>query len=64
MTYTLKEHGIGNGLLNVMLEIRNDLIQDEQASSRVADAIAQLLRTTLGAGGLQPSSVHYHTGSE
>ncbi len=64
VTYTLKEHGIGNGLLNVMLEIRNDLIQDEPASSRMADVLAQLLRTTLEAGGLQPSSGHHRTGSE
>jgi predicted N-formylglutamate amidohydrolase len=29
VTHTLKEHAIKNGLLNVMIEVRNDLVTDE-----------------------------------
>src|SRR5690606_28326073 len=29
VTHTLKEHGLANGLANVMIEVRNDLIKDE-----------------------------------
>ena len=50
VTHTLKEHAIKDGHLNVMLEIRNDLIetaqqQDEMAvllAGWIADAFAQL----------------------
>lgn len=64
VTHTLQEHGIRNGLLNLMLEIRNDLIADDAASRRMADVLAQLLRTTLEAGGLEPSSRDHGTASE
>ncbi len=50
VTHTLKEHAVGAGLLNVMLEIRNDLIAtpEQQAamaamlSGWLADALAQV----------------------
>lgn len=49
VTHTLKQHAQSKGLLNVMLEIRNDLIADEQGQAKaakylsgiVADAIAK-----------------------
>ncbi|SMX43757.1 N-formylglutamate amidohydrolase [Actibacterium lipolyticum] len=40
VTHTLKEHALGAGHLNVMLEIRNDLIQTETEQSAMAGLIA------------------------
>lgn len=40
VTHTLKEHAIANGYLNVMLEIRNDLIQTEENQKIMADLLA------------------------
>jgi len=40
VTHTLKEHAIPGGHLNVMLEIRNDLIQSKAAQNDMADMIA------------------------
>ncbi len=51
VTHTLKEHGITNGLLNVMLEIRNDLIVTEQQQKELANMLAQLLKSSLSAIG-------------
>lgn len=55
VTHTLKIHGIQNGILNVMLEIRNDLIQSQTQQKGMAimltnllsDAIADLDNATL-----------------
>lgn len=46
VTHTLKEHGLGAGLLNVMLEIRSDLI----ATSRQQDEMAGMLARWLSDG--------------
>ena len=43
VTHTLKEHAISGGHLNVMLEIRNDLIQTAKAQIKMADMIAAWL---------------------
>jgi predicted N-formylglutamate amidohydrolase len=43
VTHTLKEHAIPGGHLNVMLEIRNDLIQTAEAQIKMADMIATWL---------------------
>ena len=43
VTHTLKRHGIGNGLLNVMLEIRNDLIASAAQQVAVGAMLAGLL---------------------
>ncbi len=40
VTHTLKEHAIPNGYLNVMLEIRNDLIRTRPEQHAMADMIA------------------------
>jgi predicted N-formylglutamate amidohydrolase len=40
VTHTLKLHGLTRGLLNVMLEIRNDLIGDEAGQRRWAERLA------------------------
>jgi len=47
VTHTLKIHGIANGLLNIMLEIRNDLIADAAQQEAMAKAVATLLRQAL-----------------
>jgi predicted N-formylglutamate amidohydrolase len=43
VTHTLKRHGLENGLLNVMIEVRNDLIQNEIAQGVIADYLSGLL---------------------
>ena len=49
VTHTLKEHGLSNGVPNVMIEVRNDLIQDEAGQRVVADYLAGLLIESLPA---------------
>jgi predicted N-formylglutamate amidohydrolase len=43
VTHTLKEHAIPNGHMNVMLEIRNDLIQTDDQQQAMADTVAAWL---------------------
>ena len=43
VTHTLKVHGIENGLLNVMLEIRNDLIDNSAQQQAMAEILASML---------------------
>ena len=47
VTHTLKVQALARGLPNAMLEIRNDMIGDDQACLRVAGALAQLVRRTV-----------------
>jgi predicted N-formylglutamate amidohydrolase len=49
VTHTLKEHGLANGLANVMIEVRNDLIKDEAGQGVVAGYLAVLLEKSLPA---------------
>ncbi|MEW9614748.1 N-formylglutamate amidohydrolase [Shinella sp. S4-D37] len=49
VTHTLKEHGLSNGLANVMIEVRNDLIKDEAGQRVVAGYLAGLLKKSLPA---------------
>ena len=51
VTHTLKEHGLSNGLANVMIEVRNDLIADEAGQKAVADYLTRLLAQGLAAIG-------------
>lgn len=44
VTHTLKKHGIKNGLPNVMLEIRNDLIADSIGVENLSASLSQLLQ--------------------
>ena len=48
VTHTLKQHGVENGYLNVMLEINNRLLTDDAEQKAIADMIAALLRDVLG----------------
>ena len=43
VTHTLKEHDLSNGLANVMIEVRNDLIRDEAGQRVVAGYLTGLL---------------------
>lgn len=36
VTHTLKRHGLANGLMNVMIEVRNDLVASPQACEAMA----------------------------
>lgn len=47
VTHTLKEHALKPGHLNVMLEIRNDLIQTPQDQDAMAECIANWLTDAL-----------------
>jgi predicted N-formylglutamate amidohydrolase len=47
VTHTLKEHAIKVGHLNVMLEIRNDLIADAQSQDAMATCLAKWLSNAL-----------------
>ena len=43
VTHTLRKHGLPNGLLNVMLEVRNDLLETEAQQ----EVMARMLRNWL-----------------
>ena len=43
VTHTLRLHALADGLLNVMIEVRNDLIRDEEGQRKVAHLLAELL---------------------
>lgn len=49
VTHTLILHGISNGLRNVMIEVRNDLIADDTGQGVVADYLARLIQQSLDA---------------
>jgi predicted N-formylglutamate amidohydrolase len=47
VTHTLKEHAIKAGLLNVMIEIRNDLVQTAEQQDAMANVVANWLLESL-----------------
>ncbi len=47
VTYTLKKHGVDNGLHNVMLEVRNDLIATADQQAHMATTLADLVTRSL-----------------
>lgn len=47
VTHTLKEHALPGGHLNVMLEVRNDLIADAAAQTAIADRLSDCLTSAL-----------------
>ncbi len=49
VTHTLIEHGLKNGLLNVMIEIRNDLVTNEIGQKVMADYLTGILGESLDA---------------
>ena len=48
VTHTLKLHGLSRGLLNVMLEIRNDFIQSASQTDAVSEMLTSLLSDAVG----------------
>ena len=47
VTHTLIEHALGRGLLNVMIEIRNDLITDAASQAAMAGRLSKWVVTAL-----------------
>lgn len=47
VTHTLKEHALAQGHLNVMLEVRNDLIGEEAAQTAMADILSNWVLRAL-----------------
>lgn len=52
VTHSLKLHGIGNGLANVMIEIRNDLLTTPADEDTLVEELLQLIRPALVTFGL------------
>jgi len=49
VTHTLRRHAVPQGLLNVMLEIRNDLLSDAESCAAMADGLAVWLMDAIEA---------------
>lgn len=47
VTHTLQEHGVANGILNVMIEIRNDLLVEDSQQREIAKLLSTLLDHVL-----------------
>ena len=47
VTHTLIKHGLARGLKNVMIEVRNDIIRDEDGQRVMAGLLAELLGKSL-----------------
>ncbi|MEE9453584.1 MAG: N-formylglutamate amidohydrolase [Paracoccaceae bacterium] len=49
VTHTLKLHALPNGLLNVMIEVRNDLIATPSAQKNISDILFHMINQALKA---------------
>lgn len=49
VTHSLKLHGIANGVPNVMIELRNDLVQTPEAEVQMAEELLVMIRPALKA---------------
>ncbi|WP_292294669.1 N-formylglutamate amidohydrolase [Marivita sp.] len=47
VTHTLREHANPRGLLNVMIEVRNDLVSDKTGVARFADILGDMLTRAM-----------------
>ncbi len=47
VTHTLQLHGLGNGLPNVMIEVRNDMLESPVQQKKVAQDLAAMLERAL-----------------
>ncbi|MGE4534046.1 N-formylglutamate amidohydrolase [Halomonas sp.] len=56
VTHSLKRHGIANGLANVMIEIRNDLLATPEGEEALARELVQLIRPALASLGMAPAA--------
>lgn len=52
VTFTLKKHGLENGLFNVMIEVRNDLIATSAQQKAVADELCDILQAAAASLGI------------
>ena len=50
VTHMLARHAIPRGLDNVMIEVRNDLLGDDAAVSKVACTLHPMIMAALGKG--------------
>lgn len=55
VTYTLKKHGMENRLLNVMIEVRNDLIATTDQQQEIAQVLFEMISNSLGVLGVLSS---------
>lgn len=55
VTHTLREHGLANGLLNVMIEIRNDLVATPEQCRAMAGQLQLWLESALAGQRPAPS---------
>lgn len=53
VTHTLKLHGINNKILNVMLEVRNDLIQTLSQKKHVSAVLSEAIAKSLSGNSLE-----------
>lgn len=47
VTHTIRVHGVENGLLNVMVEVRNDLVSNHEDCKTIADVLENLILSSL-----------------
>lgn len=47
VTHTIRLHGVDKGLLNVMIEVRNDLIATDQGCELIADVLEGLISNSI-----------------
>jgi len=59
VTHTLRRQALPLGLLNVMLEIRNDLISDPPAQTRMAERLAGYLSEALASFNLKEKAANH-----
>ncbi|MDE0588518.1 N-formylglutamate amidohydrolase [Halocynthiibacter sp. C4] len=57
VTHTLKLHGVENGIANVMIEIRNDLLKTEADQMKIADSLAELTLAALDTAGIEGATL-------
>lgn len=55
--HTLRLHGLANGLLNIMIEVRNDLLATDSGQDEIAAELLRMLRPALSA--LMPQVTHH-----
>jgi predicted N-formylglutamate amidohydrolase len=60
VTHTLRHHGLANGLPNVMIEVRNDLLQTAEQCEQISKVLIAMLNEAVslsGQSGLQKMGV-------
>ena len=55
VTHSLRLHGLGNGLANVMIEVRNDLLRTGEDRQKMSEELLTLLRPALAAVADEPA---------